>query len=178
VPLYRRTKVVMRQGGKLMKPGDKIVGFLKTQQFIGESEGRARGPFVLVAIASDPKWHPSSPDDLPPLKTAETVIALVDTGADTCAIDTDLATKLELAVVGQAQGNYTGSLEAVLLVFAQICFPKERHVAGQIIMVRPLKSGGARYEVILGMDFLKSFDIHVSDQDNLVELTYLEKSDK
>jgi hypothetical protein len=172
-----------------MKPGDKITGFLRMAHQEPPPEANAQqggaikitpavSPFVKVALASDPTWKASSPDDLPPLKTLETAIALVDTGANLCAIDEELVTKLRLPIIGQVQTDFAGSLQVAQIVFVQICFVSQKHVAGKYVQSRSLRASGDNFDVILGTDFLRSFDIRVSEQGNLVELTYLGSLDK
>jgi len=161
-----------------MNKGDKIVGFLRKQK-ISDPSNEPLCAYVKVALAADSSWREGS-NELPKLLTPQNILALIDTGADVCVIDLNLAKQLNLTVVGFQEASLTGAEVKLPIVFAQICFISEAHVVGKRLLSQNLGSLGAplRHQVILGMDFLLNYDIHIAVEDNIAELTYLGRSRK
>ena len=162
----------------LMNKGDKIFGILGKQQ-ISNPSNEPLCAYVKVALAADDSWEEGS-NELPRLLTPQSILALIDTGADSSVIDIDMARKLNLTVVGFQHVVLTGAPSTLPIVFVQICFVSEGHVAGKHLLAQNLRGlgGPTRHQVILGMDFLLDYDIHIAVEHNIVELTYLGRARK
>jgi Aspartyl protease len=140
-----------------MEIGDIVKGFLREAN--NQVGGKGNLALLRVSIGNDPNWHPPS-KDMPELAPA-VFIGLIDTGANTSTIDSELAKELSLTVVGSVVASLTGKSALLPIVSAQVCLRAERYAAGLYILTSDIRAQ-QKIDVILGMDFLQPFDIHVS----------------
>ena len=122
------------------------------------SEGGRPDPELLVA------WGPTTPavvahfpagEDTP--KQAETVSALIDTGAAESCIDVGLAERLGLPVVDKCMVSGVGGAARHPVYAAKIEIPNlsGQYQRGRFSGVR-LADGGQRHLVLLGRTFLRN----------------------
>ena len=112
------------------------------------------GPTLYVDIGFDPAYKPSSDSDEPPVSGIKQVWALVDTGAQECCIDAQLATSLGLPVVDQKQVSGSAGAHPVSIYLAQIHVPALQFtIWGQFAGLH-LAAGGQRHPLIRHLHFL------------------------
>jgi hypothetical protein len=104
---------------------------------------------------------------------ASNLVGLIDTDADGCMIDERSAVAYKLKKLRDAPASFSGHQIPAEVFLVQLCFVKERYVAGLEIISAGFHAAGQQFDVILGMDFLRPFDIHVSPTNNLVELQFV-----
>ena len=127
------------------------------------------GPLLPVEIGLDPSYRsgasvrPSLPSDERP--------ALVDTGAEQCCIDSDLAIMLNLPIVDrQAVAGAHGRAD-VNMHLAQIYVPALGWtVYGQFAGVH-LIAGGQPYYALIGRTFLRHFTMVYEGKTGVVTLS-------
>jgi predicted aspartyl protease len=125
------------------------------------------GPTILVDIGFDPAWRPGeipkpSDRDLP---------ALIDTGAQECFIDCDLATHLRLPVVNRREVAGSAGKHVVDVYLAQIYIPALLFTMRGAFAGAYLNQGGMPYEVLMGRTFLERFSLMYNGRTGRVTLT-------
>ena len=102
------------------------------------------------------------------------VLALIDTGADVCYIDNELAKKIGLVPVNRLKAfTGTGSKESLLFkcTFLINDQPKDSRLTMATVGA-DLASNGMNHRVLLGMEALGHFDLRISRSKQLVELAW------
>lgn len=103
------------------------------------------------------------------------LVALVDTGADMCAIDEEVANRLKLAPIKQRdeRGGFGGRTTDVYDL--QIILPNENlngETRFQVETVSaPLKAQGFLCDFVLGEDVIQHFELHLNHSRNEWTLT-------
>lgn len=115
------------------------------------------GPTLYVDIGFDPGYKPGAGPETPPVAGIKQIWALVDTGAQECCIDAQLAVSLGLPVVDQKQVCGSAGAHTVSIYLAQIHVPALTFtVWGQFAGIY-LAAGGQRHQALLGRSFLQRF---------------------
>lgn len=114
------------------------------------------GPTLIVDIGFDAAYQADGSAG-PPNLGIRGVHALVDTGATTSCIDSDLAINLGLPIVDQAQVAGVSGKKSVNMHLAQINIPSlQATLYGQFAAV-DLAAGGQSHSALIGRSFLRSF---------------------
>lgn len=114
------------------------------------------GPTLIVNIGFDPKYKPGV--GVPaPVPTITNMMALVDTGASDCCIDSMLATQLGLPIVDKKKIAGVGGTQEVNIHLAQIHVPSLDHTIYGMFAGVHLVAGGQMHRALIGRTFLKSF---------------------
>jgi hypothetical protein len=94
------------------------------------------------------------------------LIAIVDTGADMCAIDDEIANQLSLVAIRQSdeRGGYGGRMTNVYDL--RIILPNENlngetHFQVETLSA-PLKAQGFLCDFVLGEDVIQHFELHLN----------------
>lgn len=111
------------------------------------------GPTILVDVGFDPGWRLGSI----PRADRQNIVALIDTGAQECFIDCDLATRLMLPIVNRRKVAGTGGRFEVDVYLAQIYVPHLIFIQHGRFAGAYLRRGGTPYEVLMGRTFLEKF---------------------
>jgi hypothetical protein len=127
----------------------------------GQSGARSlglMGPTLHVDIGFDATFTPAMlAASKTPVPRIRQVLALVDTGAVECSIDSQLATTLGLPVVDQRPISGVGGTSIVTFYLAQVHVPALRFTLfGQFGGVH-LIAGGQQHQALLGRSFLARF---------------------
>jgi hypothetical protein len=130
------------------------------------------GPMIKVSLI-DPSWSAQTQPGAPKI-AASNLDALIDTGAQNSACDTQLAERLGLTKIGTGTaillGQNTPAQGYKLLVF----IPEINKAYAVEGPGRDLRQGGASFDLILGMDFLRFYTLHLSTKSHLVRLQHEE----
>jgi predicted aspartyl protease len=128
------------------------------------------GPIILVDIGFDPTWRVGMPRRLP-VPADRDVAALIDTGAQECFIDCDLAGHLHLPVVDRREVAGGLGKQEVDVYLAQIYIPALDLIQyGEFAGVY-LHQGGLNFEVLMGRTFLAKFILMYNGPSGRVTLT-------
>ena len=139
-------------------------------KFDGQSDSLMQdGPIIPVQIGFDPDFEDSSiriPRLPLPLRHA-----LVDTGAwDTC-IDVNLATELELPIIGNATVAGAHGIAETNLYVAQIYIPELSYtIVGEFAGV-DLSVGGQNLSALIGRTFLRNFTMTYDGRSGTVTIS-------
>ena len=112
------------------------------------------GPTERVEVGLDVYWKLG--DAWNPSRK-ETVPALVDTGATLSCIDSMLAARLGLPVVGEAWMSGIGGVLRVSNHLAQVFVPSQGFIQYGSFAGVHMELGGQIHRVILGRSFLRAF---------------------
>jgi hypothetical protein len=113
------------------------------------------GPTISVNIGFDTNWRPERGHA--PIPGEREILALIDTGATECFIDSDLATILNLPIVDRRDVAGSVGKHSVYVFLAQIYIPSLEHVQDGTFAGAYLGRGGMPYRVLLGRTFLQQF---------------------
>lgn len=125
------------------------------------------GPTILVDIGFDPTWRRGTI----PIPKDRDIAALIDTGAQECFIDVDLATHLGLPVVDRREVAGSHGKHEVDVYLAQIHIPALVFTQYGKFAGAYLHSGGLQYEVLMGRTFLENFTLMYDGRSGRVSLT-------
>jgi predicted aspartyl protease len=125
------------------------------------------GPTVLVDIGFDPAWQAGAI----PTPGNRDVPALIDTGAQECFVDCDLANLLNLPMVDRrevagSQGKHEVDVYLAQLHVRDLFFTMYGLFAGAY-----LHQGGMPYEALIGRTFLEHFSLVYDGRTGRVTLT-------
>ncbi len=128
-----------------------------------------RGPFLSVQISRNSDFAMGVL--IRPDLSQELLPALVDTGADTTCIDSDLASSLGLPVVNQE--TVSGVLGSGVANFhlARIYVPELDVAFSGAFVGAHLSAGGRPYLAIIGRDFLRHFRLSYDGRTGAVTLS-------
>ena len=129
----------------------------------------ASGPTILVDIGFDETWSQGSV----PNPGDRDVQALIDTGAQECFIDSELASQLNLPVVDRRAVAGTQGRHDVDFYLAQIFVPDLAFTVEGLFGGAHLHKGGVTYEVLMGRTFLEHFSLFYNGRTGRVTLTWL-----
>src|ERR1700674_4058016 len=116
------------------------------------------GPTISVDIGFDPNHKPDAAGVWTmPVPGISGVIALVDTGAAECCIDSLLATQLNLPIVDKRPVSGSAGSHEANIHLAQIYVPVLNHtITGRFAAVH-LAAGGQVHKALIGRTFLQNF---------------------
>jgi hypothetical protein len=127
------------------------------------------GPTLKVDIGFDAAWSNTSAD--PPTPSLKDVHALVDTGASTCCVDSQLAAQLNLPVVDRIPiSGISGRSEANIHV-VQIHVPSLGVTFYGRFAGVELRAGGQRHDALIGRDFLRHFTMMYEGKTGTVNIS-------
>jgi predicted aspartyl protease len=125
------------------------------------------GPSIRVDIGYDPAWLPGAI----PKADDRNIPALIDTGAQECFIDCDLATRLKLPIRDRREISGSRGRHEVDVYDAQIHIPNLAFTQyGQFAGVF-LARGGFAFPILMGRTFLTHFTLHYDGRAGRVTLT-------
>lgn len=113
------------------------------------------GPTLVVDIGFDPTYLPGAGAD--PDLAMKGVHALVDTGATTSCIDSELAMTLGLPIVDQARVSGISGEQTVNMHLAQILVPSLPFIIYGAFAGVDLAAGGQSHSALIGRTFLRKF---------------------
>jgi Aspartyl protease len=119
------------------------------------------------SLANDPRGAQAGG---PTTLLAADLTAVIDTGAQACAIDPLLADRYRLSVIRNdevtgATGSVTGRVFNGQLFFFETATMHEVELTEV-----PMRSAGFAFDIIIGWALLRLFDLRISRRRNLVEL--------
>lgn len=103
------------------------------------------------------------------------VVALIDTGADVCYIDNELAKKTGLVPVDRLKA-FTGTGSKESLLFKCVFLIKDQPKDNRLVMATvgaDLASNGMNHRILLGMEALRHFDLRISRSKQAIEMTWV-----
>ena len=143
------------------------IGFRDSPTVSGRSSLAFFGPTLYVRIGYDPTYQPGGFPSLP----EQDYPALVDTGASSSCIDSDLATHLHLQVIDQQNISGVHGTLPVNIYAAQLYIPSlNQTIYGQFAGVH-LNAGGQMHKAIIGRYFLSDFAMNYDGRSGTVILS-------
>jgi hypothetical protein len=101
------------------------------------------------------------------------VLALIDTGSDLCRIDDEMVNKYQFKPIGTTQTVTPTGRGAFKVYLVQMIL--DRHRLMLYCPAVPLRRyEGAIYDILLGMDAIRYFDLTVSRVQSLVTLSWIQ----
>ena len=137
--------------------------------FDNSDELALAGPTVAVEVGFDPDAR-FGDGDVPRLQSGP-LPALVDTGAGESCIDSELAIRLNLPVIGRQQVSGIGGMVQVDVHLAQINLPGlGTTIYGRFAGVH-LIAGGQPHYALIGRDFLSHYTMTYDGRRGVVTLS-------
>lgn len=134
-----------------MSPANNIPVVLGSPRAGSAADFAGRPPLTAVHIAAAEAWDGITMPTHDGLHYA----ALIDTGAESTAIDELVARKLGAATLGHAKVHgWKGTASDAEIVRVQIVFPTVNAVFAAAAAVRDFRGDGQPWDVILGRSFL------------------------
>ena len=127
------------------------------------------GPTVYVQVGLDPGFRPT--DQKPPALPADMFPALVDTGAEECCIDNDLAMALDLPIVDRREIAGAHGSDEVNVYLGQVHVPSLRFTMYGMFAGVALQAGGQPHFSLIGRTFLRYFTMHYDGRSGIVTLS-------
>jgi predicted aspartyl protease len=125
------------------------------------------GPGILVDIGFDPAWRSGNI----PVPKDRDIVALIDTGAQECFIDCDLASHLHLPMVDRREIAGSIGKHEVDVYLAQIHIPSLNFIQYGQFAGAYLNRGGLQCGVLMGRTFLENFILMYNGKSGRVTLT-------
>jgi predicted aspartyl protease len=125
------------------------------------------GPTILVDIGFDPTWQRGKI----PIPSDHDIVALIDTGAQECFIDSDLANHLHLPIVDRCKVAGSQGKHEVDVYLAHVHIPALVWTQYGKFAGAYLNRGGLQYEVLMGRTFLENFTLSYNGKSGRVTLT-------
>ena len=110
------------------------------------------GPILRVHIGFDPNYTPNK--DTPPVPGLSDVEALVDTGAEQCCIDIQVAARLQLPLIDRCRTIGVHGSEEVDMYLAQVHVPMLLLTIQGAFAGLPLEASGLPFQALMGRTFL------------------------
>jgi hypothetical protein len=126
------------------------------------------GPIVKLSIYTYP-----SPMGTPIRPLRDDVVALIDTGAQLCSIDTELSVELGLKQGAGTAFVQLGHMVSAPSYFATLHFPQFGYSYSADLMGSPFKGGDVPFRAIVGLDFLRRFELSLSRKRDIVRLDWV-----
>ena len=140
------------------------------KKFTGSLLLGVSGPWLAVDIGFDPTYKPTAPAKIP-APGISGVIALIDTGASECCIDSELADKLKLPIIDRRRVAGIGGLKEVNMYLAQISVPSLAFTIYGAFAGVDLAAGGQQHRALMGRSFLRAFTMVYSGPTGDFELS-------
>jgi hypothetical protein len=135
-------------------------GFADANRLTGD------GPSILVDIGFDSAWRAGKM----PVPKDRDIVALIDTAAQECFIDCDLAGHLQLPIVDRREVAGSLGKHEVDVYLAQIRIPSLNFIQYGKFAGAYLNRGGLNYGVLMGRTFLEQFILTYDGQSGRVTL--------
>jgi hypothetical protein len=128
-------------------------------------------PLVKLSLSSDFKWAKDR-IGAPRLLESE-LVGLIDTGADHCRIDNTLVQRHNLPKLPPVTSVNIGVPVRTDVTCAILYFTQCGFVDIETMPTGDFRRAGLGFDVIIGMTFLRLFDVHIRMKDNLVQLHFV-----
>jgi hypothetical protein len=134
------------------------------------------GFFILPSFRSDPKGPQAPAIRVTLVKNSvslikKDVVAMLDTGSSTSAIDEDFARDADLEHIRDVEGMSGMGVSRKIRTYRCGIFLEElKQLDNYECGAMPFKQAGKNFLVILGMDFIKNFDMEINVGKNEVLL--------
>jgi predicted aspartyl protease len=127
------------------------------------------GPTISIQVGFDAGFAPGR--NGAPALPADRFPALIDTGAEECCIDNDLATALNLPIVDRREvAGAHGSAE-VNVYLGQVHVPSLQFTMYGMFAGVTLRAGGQPHFALIGRTFLRHFSMHYDGHSGAVILS-------
>jgi len=133
-----------------------LCGFDDAPGVLGRDQLVSFGPTLLVRIGFDPTYDPKNVKNVPALPR-QMLPALVDTGAQTSCIDSQLALTLNLPIVDRQKVSGVHGAHEVNVHLAQIHVPSLAYTIYGTFAAVHLVSGGQHHQALIGRTALQNF---------------------
>ena len=127
------------------------------------------GPTLSVQVGFDPGFRPER--GRPPTLSPDVFPALVDTGAEECCIDNDLAAELDLPIVDRREIAGAHGSAFVNMYVGQVHVPSLRFTVHGTFAGVALQAGGQRHFALIGRTFLRHFVLRYDGRSGAVTLS-------
>lgn len=124
-------------------------------------------PIVTVGLANDPRGTETRGTTT---LLANDLIAVIDTGSQLCAIDPPIALRSHLPVLREDEIAGSSGIAKRSIFRGQLFFPETGALYELQFSGTPLRSAGWEFDVIIGWELLRLFDLRISKRNGLVEL--------
>jgi len=121
----------------------------------------------MVEVSFSDSRYPALPNVV-----ATNLTALIDTGADFCRIDTELAKRTRLTAHNKLPSISAGGTNIVDVFRGQIILG-DGTILDVDLCEAPLRSAGCQYDFLLGMEALRFFDLTISRKENRITLQFV-----
>jgi hypothetical protein len=125
------------------------------------------GPLIKISLHSYPESVGS------PTRPLQDVVALIDTGSQLCTLDGDIAVEFALRQGSGSSFLQLGREVKASSYFATLYIAELSYSYFAEMMASPFKKGDVPFQVILGWDFLRRFDLILTRRRNLVRLDWV-----
>ena len=113
-----------------------------------------RPPLIEVYLAADPTWSPGSAD--PPSSNGRPYRAVLDTGADFCALDHIVAEEIGAEITENGHVNaFGGATKNLGRAIVQVFLPTALQTFETRFANMDFRGAGQPWNAILGRDFLR-----------------------
>lgn len=132
-----------------------------------------RAPVIEVHVANDPNWSTDATE--PPKHNGRLYLAMIDTGADSYAIDAALASELNATSVKSVVAHgWVGTDTKTDAVRVQIFIPRPVNVVLAVeAAVRDFRGAGQQWDILLGRSFLQRCRLIVEGPRSAYSLTWI-----
>lgn len=131
----------------------------------------ANGPSLSVNVGFDSNYDAKDLTKAP-VPGVTGLLALVDTGATECCIDSQLAVRLGLPVVDKRKVAGVGGVSEVDVHLAQVYVPSLGFTMYGLFASVHLSAGGSLHSVLIGRTFLRDFVMTYDGPSGTVVLTH------
>ncbi len=113
-----------------------------------------RPPLIAVGLAADPTWHQGKEEW--PAFNGKAYGAMLDTGADFCAVDPAVVREIGAEVVGNGDVRvFGGPTKIIGRAQIQVILPSAAQVYETRFGIMDFRGAGQPFDVILGRNFLR-----------------------
>ena len=149
--------------------GETIVGRAAPIGAFSASKGFLGAVFKVDASA-DQNWT-AAQLHLPPVLSSG-LDGLVDTASEISRVDEALVEKWGLQPVGEIPSSYVGLQRPAKTYKIQINLPPSNFIIGGLLSAVPLRSSGIYADLLIGLDVLFYFSLHLFPAEGRASLIY------
>ena len=143
-----------------------LAGFFASVTWVNAENPSVWGPMIKFSLSDATSLESEN-------IVARDLVALIDTGSDYCRIDQAIVASHSLSVIGEARSKSVGQETIVKTYNCQIILGEDiklQLMCGSTV----LRESGAAFDLILGMDAIRFFELTVNRSAPLVTLRRLE----